>query len=127
LALVAAVGAAPVASAQSDDWWNVPVDPDDAAIPLGLHAYHELAPKRHAIDEASDRVTVEVAGESADGRDLYRVIIADPDSADAIARWEEYRTLSTTDPEAARELVTSGEVVAAPVFINSSIHGNEWE
>lgn len=127
LALVAAVGAAPVASAQSDDWWNVPVDPDDAAIPLGLHAYHEIAPKLHAIDEASDRVTVEVSGESADGRDLYRVIIADPDSADAIARWEEYRTLSTTDPEAARELVTSGEVVAAPVFINSSIHGNEWE
>ena len=127
LTVLAALAAAPAAGAQTDDWWDVPVDPDDAAIPLGLHAYHEIAPTLHAIDEASDRVTVEVSGESADGRDLYRVIIADPDSADAIARWEEYRTLSTSDPVAARELVAGDEVVAAPVYINSSIHGNEWE
>jgi hypothetical protein len=104
-----------------------PVNPDDRSIKLGLVPYHAIAPKLNALQEASDRVSAEIAGQSAGGRDLYLVTVTAPESPAEAARQDRWRQLIEEDPGAAKRDRALKAGYKTPVWINANIHGNEWE
>lgn len=104
-----------------------PVNPADKSVKLGLAPYHSLAPRLNALQRLGDRVSVEIAGRSAGGHELYLVTVTAPET-----------TKEARDQERMRELIENRPAVAArdrhvraayktPVFLNNNIHGNEWE
>jgi hypothetical protein len=107
---------------------DVPVDPNDASIPLNLIPYHDIPPKLRELQQ-SDRISVEIIGQSVEGRDLHLVVATSPMTD---AEWDEWQRLSdlrTDDPEAAIAALEAGGYDAwkSPLMINNNIHGNEWE
>ncbi|GLY54797.1 M14 family zinc carboxypeptidase [Lentzea sp. NBRC 102530] len=98
-----------------------PENAADKSIKLGLQPYHALAPKLNALQQKSNRVSVEVVGQSTLGRDLYLVTLTAPESA-----------AETRAQERFRENIEEGRTVPhplykAPIWINNNIHGDEWE
>ncbi|MTV27453.1 PKD domain-containing protein [Nitriliruptoraceae bacterium ZYF776] len=127
LASTATVAADTPGKPRNDIIRNVPVNPSDASIPLNLIPYHDFP--QHLRDlQGSDRVSVEIIGQSVQGRDLHLVVITDMDDADW-TEWQRLSDLRTDDPEAAVAAFEAGEYDdwRAPIFINNNIHGNEWE
>ncbi|WP_409057519.1 M14 family zinc carboxypeptidase [Streptomyces sp. SYP-A7185] len=104
-----------------------PVNPDDKSIKLGLAPYHSLAPKLNALQGIGDRVSVEIAGRSAGGHQLYLVTVTAPESAKETARQERMRELIENAPAAAAKDRAVKASYKTPVFVNNNIHGNEWE
>ncbi|MCA2218339.1 M14 family zinc carboxypeptidase [Jidongwangia harbinensis] len=104
-----------------------PEDPADRSIKLGLVPYHAIAPKLNALQAASDRVSAEVVGQSALGRDLYLVTVTAPETAAEAARQDRWRALIEDDPRAAKRDRALRRDYKTPVWINANIHGNEWE
>ena len=104
-----------------------PVNPADKAIKLGLIPYHGIAPRLNALQAASDRVSAEVVGQSALGRDLYLVTVTAPESAAAAARQDRWRNLIEDDPRAAKRDRALQRGYKTPIWINANIHGDEWE
>ncbi|WP_431900485.1 M14 family zinc carboxypeptidase [Nonomuraea sp. bgisy101] len=98
-----------------------PENPADASIKLGLIPHHAIAAKLNQLQAVGDRVSAEVVGRSAGGRDMYLVTVTAPESAAETRRQEQLR-----------RQIESGRAVQArkykaPVFVNGNIHGNEWE
>ncbi|MEV4947429.1 M14 family zinc carboxypeptidase [Streptomyces sp. NPDC053755] len=104
-----------------------PVDPADASIKLGLAPYHALAPRLNALQRLGDRVSVEVAGRSARGHELYLVTVTAPESAAQAREQERMRERIENAPAAAAKDPRIKAAYKTPVFINNNIHGNEWE
>ncbi len=99
----------------------------DASIARGVRPYDEIAPFLNTLMDASDRVSAQVVGTSAQGRDIYLVTVTAPESAAETAQQGVYRDLIKADPIAAAadaELQTEYKV---PMWFNGNIHGNEWE
>jgi hypothetical protein len=115
----------PVAGAQGR-WWVVPAE-ENVDLPPGLLPYHEVAPTLRDIERRSNRVKVDVIGQSVEGRDLYLVTVSDPSSFGRLGRYQALRQLMLKDPERAQERIADFEDFKVPIFINGSIHGNEWE
>jgi hypothetical protein len=107
---------------------DVPVDPTDASIPLNLIPYHDFAPRLRAL-QASDRISVEVIGQSVQGRDLHLVVATSPMTDADWDEWQQLSDLRTDDPHAALAALEAGgyDDWKSPLFINNNIHGNEWE
>jgi hypothetical protein len=103
-----------------------PENPADKAIKLGLVPYHGIAPRLNASQNASDRVSAEVVGQSALGRDLYLVTVTAPETAAEAARQDRWRALIEDDPAAARRDRALARGYKTPVWINANIHGDEW-
>jgi hypothetical protein len=102
-------------------------NPDDASIKLGLLPYHEIAPRLNALQRRSDRVSVEIVGQSQLGRDLYLVTVTEPETKAQAAEQARMRAQIEAEPARAardRQLLARYK---APVFVNANIHGNEWE
>ncbi|MEU4562780.1 M14 family zinc carboxypeptidase [Actinoplanes sp. NPDC023936] len=104
-----------------------PENPDDRSIKLGLIPYHAIAPKLNALQKASDKVSAEVIGKSAGGRDLYLVTVTAPESAAEAARQDRWKALIEDNPWAAKRDKSLKSGYKTPVWINANIHGNEWE
>jgi hypothetical protein len=104
-----------------------PDNPDDRSIKLGLVPYHAIAPELNALQKASNRVSAEVAGKSAGGRDLYLVTVTAPETAWEAARQDHWRELIEENPAAAKRDRSLKAGYKTPVWINANIHGNEWE
>ena len=104
-----------------------PEDPSDKTIKLGLTPYHAIAPRLNALQARSDRVSVEVVGRSGLGRDLYQVTLTAPERASETRQQEAWRALIENDPARAARDKRIDREYKAPVWINSNIHGNEWE
>ncbi len=107
---------------------DVPVNEADASIPLNLIPYHEFAPRLRAL-QASPRVSVEIIGQSSQGRDLHMVVVTNPMTDAEWTEWQRLSDLRTSDPVAAAAALQAGEYDdwKSPLFINNNIHGNEWE
>ncbi|MFH8485906.1 M14 family zinc carboxypeptidase [Streptomyces longisporoflavus] len=103
------------------------VDPADKSIKLGLAPYHSIAPKLNDIQGIGDRVSVEIAGRSAGGHQLYLVTVTSPESAKETARQERMRELIENEPASAAKDPAVKSSYKTPVFVNNNIHGNEWE
>ncbi|WP_447037207.1 M14 family zinc carboxypeptidase [Streptomyces sp. DSM 118878] len=104
-----------------------PENPADKSIKLGLTPYHGIAPELNALQRVGDRVSVEVAGRSAGGHELYLVTVTAPESARETARQERMRERIENAPSAAAKDKAIKASYKTPVFINNNIHGNEWE
>ncbi|MDI6097161.1 M14 family zinc carboxypeptidase [Actinoplanes sp. NEAU-A12] len=104
-----------------------PENPDDRSIKLGLIPYHAIAPALNGLQKASDRVSAEIVGKSAGGRDLYLVTVTAPESAAEAARQDRWRELIEENPAAAKRDGRLKAGYKTPVWINANIHGNEWE
>ncbi|MFC3893725.1 M14 family zinc carboxypeptidase [Lentzea rhizosphaerae] len=98
-----------------------PENPADKTIKLNLAPYHSLAPKLNALQQKSNRISVEVVGQSGLGRDLYLVTLTAPESPLQTRLQEQFRA----SIEEGRK-VPAG-LYKAPVWINNNIHGDEWE
>ncbi|WP_309117478.1 M14 family zinc carboxypeptidase [Saccharothrix sp.] len=104
-----------------------PEDTADRAAKLGLATYHSLAPRLNDLQKRSDRVSVEVIGQSTAGRDLYLVTLTAPETPRETRRQEAWRSRIEDDPVAARRDPLLRNAYKAPVWINANIHGDEWE
>jgi hypothetical protein len=88
--------------------------------------YAEIGPRLQEIERTSSRVQVDVIGQSAGGRDLYLVTLSDPQSMGRLGRYKALRNMMLKDPERAQEMIDKFEDFKVPVFINGSIHGDEY-
>ncbi|WP_205650605.1 M14 family zinc carboxypeptidase [Actinoplanes solisilvae] len=104
-----------------------PVNAEDRSIKLGLIPYHGIAPRLNELQAASNRVSAEVVGKSALGRDLYLVTVTAPESASEAARQDRWRALIEDNPRAAARDRELARGYKTPVHINGNIHGDEWE
>ncbi|GLY97627.1 M14 family zinc carboxypeptidase [Actinoplanes sp. NBRC 103695] len=104
-----------------------PDNPADKSIKLGLVPYHGIAPRLNALQASSDRVSAEVIGHSALGRDLYLVTVTAPETAAQAARQDRWRALIEDDPRAAKRDASLRTGYKTPIWINANIHGDEWE
>ncbi len=97
-----------------------------AAIPTLLAQFQAEA----AADGVPARMTYEVLGQSAQGRDIYGVVInamETPEQVRDYERWKTIRSMMLTDPIGAQELLESyGNDVKMCVY-QSHIHGTEYE
>jgi predicted deacylase len=101
---------------------------DPAVRPYDSYTpYSEIDDVLADLDAHSDRLSYEVVGRSAGGRDLWLVTVADPSLGPDYGLWGEIRDLMTTDPAAAQDLLDAARPadLRVPVFINASIHGDE--
>jgi hypothetical protein len=98
-----------------------PENPADKTIKLNLAPYHSLAPRLNALQQKSDRVSVEVVGQSGLGRDLYLVTLTAPESPAQTRLQEQFRAAIEEGHK-----VPAG-LYKAPIWINNNIHGDEWE
>lgn len=120
------VGLAPV-PAVAQATLPVPEPETNVDLPPGLIAYHEIAPRLNEIAASSDRVHLEVMGQSSQGRDLYLVTVAEPDTLRTLAAHKQIRDLMLSDPAAAKRRLAQFRQFKVPIWVNGSIHGNEWE
>ncbi|MGH3879861.1 MAG: M14 family zinc carboxypeptidase, partial [Actinophytocola sp.] len=104
-----------------------PDDTADKAIKLGLTPYHAIAPRLNGLQARSDRVSVEVAGQSGLGRDLYLVTLTAPERPAQTRQQDAWRAKIENEPARAAKDERLERDYKVPVWINNNIHGNEWE
>ena len=114
------------ASNSQGKWWDTVCEDE---IPSDLYdsiLYCEIGPKLREIEKNSNRVKVDVIGQSAAGRDLYLVTLSDPKAMGRLGQYQAIRNTMLKDPEKAQEMIEKFGDFKVPVFINGSIHGNEY-
>ncbi|RZQ60445.1 M14 family zinc carboxypeptidase [Amycolatopsis suaedae] len=104
-----------------------PEDPADKSIKLGLTPYHAIAPRLNELQARSDRLSVEVHGQSGMGRDMYLVTLTAPESPAQARLQEHWRDRIENDSRHAAWDPFLRHGYKAPLWINANIHGNEWE
>lgn len=104
-----------------------PDNPADKSIKLGLVPYHAIAPKLNQLQAKSNRVSVEVIGQSTQGRDLYLVTLTAPERPEETRQQNAWRTEIENDPVRAAHDRRLQREYKTPVWFNNNIHGNEWE
>ena len=124
-------------------WCGTPIPDGTAALPDGSSPTHPVGSFPHipwyaigcTLDDiaarSNGRMTVEVIGQSALGRDMYLVKINALETVGqqgAFLAWEQVRAIEETDPAGAQAiLAASGGNVKVPLYIQAGIHGNESE
>jgi hypothetical protein len=82
-------------------------------------------------DSLDGRMSLEVIGQSAGGRDMYGVVInqlSTPQQQRDWKRWQQWRSYALDDPARAQGLLDKwGGEVKVPIYIQGAIHGNEYE
>jgi len=128
-ALAAPVGAAakPAGSTQgSGAWWNVVPEEENSSPYYDSILYSEIAPKLREIELNSNRVKVDVIGQSAGGRNLFMVTLSAPEAMGRLGRYKAISNTMLKDPAKAQEMIDKFGDFKVPVFINGSIHGGEY-
>jgi hypothetical protein len=127
LAIPMAATAAPASSGKSSGpWWIVEPEPENPSPYYDSILYSEIAPKLREIEQNSNRVKVEVIGQSAGGRDLYFVTLSAPEAMGRLGRYKAIAQTMLKDPEKAQAMIAKLGDFKVPVFINGSIHGGEY-
>jgi hypothetical protein len=131
------------AAAAEPPWCGTPEPDAAAALPDGSLPTHPVGSFPHipyyAIgctlqdiqSRSHGRMTLQVIGKSATGRDLYGVIINRLETGQEkrdYDNWVSVRDLMLRDPIAAQSRLRAlGDAVKVPAFIQGGIHGNEYE
>ena len=138
LVVAALASVSPASAAIEPPWCGTP-EPDAAAAlpsnpPLNFPhiPYYAIKCTLDSIAaESNGRMTVEVIGRSAGGRELYLVTINALDTVQQrqdFHTWEEIRRVALTDPFRAQNLLHArGDAVKVPIYVQAGIHGNEYE
>ncbi len=143
--LLALVLASPARAVEIAPPWCGTPEPDAAgALPDGTDPTHPVGSFPHIpyyaigctlnqikAESRDGRMKVEVFGHSAQGRPMYLVTINSTktkDQREAVENWSRVRELALDDPDKAiKTLRKVRDDVKIPVFIQSAIHGNEYE
>ncbi len=125
LCLILMVAALTV-SAASGPWWDVEPEPETPSPFYDSILYSEIAPRLREIEVNSNRVRVEVIGQSAGGRDLFLATVSAPEAMGRLGQYQAIRNQMLKDPEKAQEMIDKFGDFKVPVFINGSIHGGEY-
>lgn len=112
--------------ADSGPWWEVDPEPENPSPFYDSILYSEIAPRLREIEMNSNRVRVEVIGQSAGGRDLYLATVSAPEAFGRLGQYQAIRNAMLRDPERAQQMIEQFGDFKVPVFINGSIHGNEY-
>ncbi len=127
LMAVTAAGATAPESAQSQGQWWVTVPEEESPSPFyDSILYQEIGPRLREIEQSSNRVRVEVIGQSDQGRNLFLAIVSAPEAQGRLGRYQALRNLMIKDPEAAQRRIEEFGDFKVPVLINGSIHGDEY-
>lgn len=111
---------------QSQKWWDVPPEDEVPSKHYDSILYSEIPLKLYEIQKNSNRVRVEVIGQSAGGRNLFLVTIAKPGEEGRFGHYKALRKMMLRDPDEALSKLDEFESFKVPVFINGSIHGDEY-
>jgi len=107
-------------------YWDVIPEEENPSPFYDSILYSEIAPKLREIELNSNRVNVDVIGQSAGGRNLFLVTVSAPE---AMGRLGQYKAISKTmlkDPEKAVNMIETLGDYKVPVFINGRIHGGKY-
>ena len=107
-------------------WWNVVPEEENPSPDYDSILYSEIAPRLREIEVNSNRVKVEVIGQSAGGRNLFLVTLSAPEAMGRLGRYQAIRHTMLNDPEKAQSMIDKFGDFKVPVYINGSIHGNEY-
>ena len=108
-----------------DDYWDVDCQNEVETPHYDSILYCQIGPRLHEIEQNSNRIKVDVIGQSAGGRDLYLVTLSDPEAMGRLGRYQAIRHTMLEDPEKAQAMIEELGDFKVPVFINGSIHGDE--
>ncbi|HSG15712.1 MAG TPA: M14 family zinc carboxypeptidase, partial [Anaerolineae bacterium] len=108
------------------NWWDVTPEPENPSPYYDSILYSEIAPKLREFEVNSNRVKVEVIGQSAGGRDLFLVTLSAPEAMGRLGQYQAIRNTMLKDPDKAQEMIDKFGDFKVPVFINGSIHGGEY-
>ncbi|MCK5429595.1 MAG: hypothetical protein KAI94_09000, partial [Anaerolineales bacterium] len=72
----------------SGPWWAVEPEPENPSPFYDSILYSEIAPKLREIEVNSNRVKVEVIGQSAGGRDMFLVTLSDPQAMGRLGQYQ---------------------------------------
>jgi hypothetical protein len=123
----ASVMASPPASPPSQGpWWDVVPEEENPSPDYDSILYSEIAPRLREIEVNSNRVKVEVIGQSAGGRNLFLVTLSAPEAMGRLGRYQAIRKTMLRDPEKAQEMIHKFGDFKVPFFVNGSIHGTEY-
>ena len=115
-----------VTSADQGHWWIVEPEEENPSPYYDSILYSEIAPKLREIEMNSNRVKVEVIGQSAGGRNLFLVTLSAPEALGRLGQYQAIRNTMLEDPEKAQEMIDKFGDFKVPFYINGSIHGNEY-
>jgi hypothetical protein len=105
----------------------VPVDPTDASLNRGVIPYDAIAPKLNTLMATSDRVSVQVVGQSALGRDIHLVTVTGKENRGQTAKQAQFREMVKQNPAAAAKNQALMKQYKVPIWFNANIHATEWE
>ncbi|MBT2693964.1 M14 family zinc carboxypeptidase [Bacillus sp. ISL-55] len=88
--------------------------------------FSEIGDKLAQIEKQSNRVKVEVKGQSSTGQPLYVVTIAAPDSHGKFGKIQALRKQMFKNPGKAQDWIENNPDFKVPIMINGSIHGTEF-
>jgi hypothetical protein len=116
-----------VAGPQSQGpWWDVTPEPENPSPYYDSILYSEIPALLRELEVNSNRVKVEVAGQSAGGRNLFLVTLSAPEAMGRLGQYQAIRQTMLKDPEKAQEKIDKLGDFKVPVYINGSIHGDEY-
>jgi LPXTG-motif cell wall-anchored protein len=99
----------------------------DASLNRDLIPYDEIAPKINSLMDNSNRVSAQVVGKSALGRDIYLVTVTGSETAEETAQQTVWRDKIKHNAAAAANDAELQAGYKVPIWFNANIHGNEWE
>jgi len=127
----------------SPPWCGDPVPDAAGALPDGSQATHPAGSFAHIpyyairctlediVANSQGRMSLEVIGQSALGRDLFLVTVNALDTTEQrrdFQAWQQVRKVALTDPARGQALLEQyGDDVKVPIFVQGAIHGNEFE
>ena len=114
------------AVAGSPRQWDLTLDNGIVGVPYDAIPYSEIPAKLREIESNSNRVRVDVIGQSAGGRDLFLVTLSDPEAMGRLGKYQAIRHMMLTDPEKAQDMIEKFGDFKVPFFVNASIHGTEY-
>ncbi len=107
-------------------WWETVPEKEKTSPYYDSIPYWQIAPTLREIELKSNRVRVQVIGQSAGGRNLFLVTVSAPEAFGRLGRYQALRQLMLKDPEKAQEMIDQFEDFKVPVYIHASIHGTEY-
>jgi hypothetical protein len=116
----------PTTGVAKGKWWDVEPEEEITSEYYASIPYSEIAPKLREIEKNSNRVKVDVIGQSVEGRNLFLATVSAPEAMGRLGRYQAIRSQMLKDPEKAQEMIEKFGDFKVPVFINASIHGGEY-
>ena len=111
--------------AGNGNWWDVDPEPENPSPHYDSILYSEIAPRLREIELNSNRVSVEVLGQSVGGRNLFLVTVSDPQGG-GLGPYNAIRNQMLKDPAKAQQMTAKLTDFKVPVLINAGVHGNEY-